>query len=47
MTIRQLRPGDEAALEAFLAGRAESSMFLRANLRTAGLVDGSGPAQGT
>ena len=47
MTIRQLRPGDEAALEAFLAGRAESSMFLRANLRAAGLVDGSGPAQGT
>lgn len=46
MTIRPLVPGDEAALEAFLAGHAESSMFLRANLRQAGLVDRGAPAEG-
>lgn len=30
---------DQPALEAFLAARPESSMFLRANLRAAGIVD--------
>lgn len=46
MTIRTLGPGDEAALEAFLARHADSSMFLRANLRAAGLVDRGAAAEG-
>ncbi|HTZ81129.1 MAG TPA: GNAT family N-acetyltransferase [Stellaceae bacterium] len=46
-TLRLLRPGDEAVLEAFLAGHAASSMFLRANLRNAGLVDRGAVYQGT
>jgi RimJ/RimL family protein N-acetyltransferase len=33
-------------LDAFLAQHADSSMFLRSNLRRAGLVDGDGPYQG-
>ncbi|WP_437959361.1 hypothetical protein WME76_06700 [Sorangium sp. So ce119] len=37
--LRTLVPGDEAALEAFLVQHAESSMFLRSNLRAAGLVE--------
>jgi uncharacterized protein len=37
--IRLLVPGDEPLLEAFLARHAESSMFLRSNVRHAGLVD--------
>ncbi|PYO40014.1 MAG: GNAT family N-acetyltransferase [Gemmatimonadetes bacterium] len=37
--LRLLRPGDEAALEAFLAGHADTSMFLRSNARSAGLAD--------
>jgi predicted GNAT family acetyltransferase len=45
--IRILQPGDEAALEAFLLPRIESSMFLLGNMRTAGLVDGGQPYQGT
>lgn len=39
VTMRVLRPGDEAALEAFLLPRIESSMFLLGNMRMAGLVD--------
>lgn len=38
-TIRVLQPGDEAALEAFLLPRIDSSMFLVGNLRAAGLDD--------
>ncbi len=38
-TVRLLRPGDEAPLDAFLARHAASSMFLRSNLRHAGLDD--------
>ena len=38
-TVRALRAGDEAALETFLARHADSTMFLRSNLRRAGLVD--------
>jgi len=38
-TIRILQPGDEAALEAFLLPRIDSSMFLIGNLRAGGLVD--------
>src|SRR5207237_1389343 len=42
-----LQPGDEAALDAFLARHAESSMFLRSNARAAGLVDRGEPLQAT
>jgi RimJ/RimL family protein N-acetyltransferase len=45
--IRILRRGDEVALEAFLAPRAETSMFLRANSRAAGLEDRGEPMQAT
>ena len=45
--IRILRPGDELALEAFLAPRAETSMFLRSNYRRAGLEDHGRPLQAT
>ena len=44
---RVLRPGDEAGLERFLARHADVSMFLRSNLRRAGLVDRGAPYQGT
>jgi ribosomal protein S18 acetylase RimI-like enzyme len=45
--FRKLGPGDEATLEAFLARAPESSMFLRANLAKAGIVDRGAPFQGT
>jgi len=35
--IRALSPGDEDAVDAFLATRADTSMFLRSNLRAVGL----------
>lgn len=41
--LRAAVPGDEAAIEAFLAGHAETSMFLRGNLRDFGLDDRSHP----
>jgi RimJ/RimL family protein N-acetyltransferase len=44
--IRILRPGDEAALEAFLLPRIDSSMFLIGNMRSAGLVDRGQPYEG-
>jgi predicted GNAT family acetyltransferase len=37
MMIRQLHPGDEAVLEAFLLPRLETSMFLISNMRESGL----------
>ena len=37
--IRILQPGDEAVLEAFLAPRLDSSMFLAGNMRAVGLLD--------
>lgn len=37
--IRILQPGDEGALEAFLAPRLSSSMFLVGNMRAVGLLD--------
>lgn len=46
-TVRILEPGDEAALEAFLLPRVETSMFLIGNQRLAGLVDGGQRYQGT
>ena len=45
--MRILRPGDETALDTFLARHADSSMFLRSNARAAGLVDHGQPGQGT
>jgi uncharacterized protein len=44
---RALGPGDEAKLEFFLAQAPEGSMFLRSNLRAAGLVDRGERFQGT
>ncbi|HVE87216.1 MAG TPA: GNAT family N-acetyltransferase [Myxococcales bacterium] len=46
-SIRVLRPGDEAALEAFLLPLTDSSMFLRANHRIGGLEDRGEFGQGT
>ncbi|MGH7333723.1 MAG: GNAT family N-acetyltransferase [Candidatus Rokuibacteriota bacterium] len=37
--MRILGAGDEEALEAFLVQHADSSMFLRSNLQTSGLID--------
>jgi RimJ/RimL family protein N-acetyltransferase len=45
--IRILRRGDEGALEMFLAPRADTSMFLRANARGGGLDDRGQPQQAT
>lgn len=44
--IRQLEPGDEAAVEQFLDIHADSSMFLHSNLAAAGLADGADAYQG-
>ena len=45
--VRVLGPGDEAALEAFLLPRIETSMFLLGNMRAVGLVDGGLVLHGT
>lgn len=45
--LRVLVPGEEEVLEAFLRPRTETSMFLRGNLRAAGLGDAGEPLQGT
>jgi uncharacterized protein len=45
--IDTLGPGDENALEAFLALHAHSSMFLRSNLAAGGIVDRGQPYQST
>ncbi|WP_218080072.1 GNAT family N-acetyltransferase [Anthocerotibacter panamensis] len=47
MLLKTLQPGDEAALEHFLVLHTDSSMFLRANHRAAGLLDQGQPLQGT
>ena len=47
MLVKILTPGDERALEAFLAPHADSSMILRSNVRSAGLVDRGEPYQAT
>jgi predicted GNAT family acetyltransferase len=39
MRIRALQSGDEAQLEAFLSHHYQTSMFLRSNVRQAGLLD--------
>jgi predicted GNAT family acetyltransferase len=46
-TIKILQPGDEAALEAFLLPRVETSMFLIGNMRAVGLVDNGQRYEGT
>lgn len=38
VVIRQLVAGDEATLESFLSGRPNNTIFLRSNLRRAGLA---------
>src|SRR5260370_39606072 len=45
--LRLLRPGDETALDAFLTDHTDSSMFLRANARAAGLIDRGSPLEAT
>src|SRR2546426_8100025 len=45
--VRPLQPSDAAALDAFLARHADSSMFLRSNALAAGLVDRGEPLQAT
>ena len=45
--VRPLQPSDAAALDAFLARHADSSMFLRSNALAAGLVDRGDPLQAT
>lgn len=44
---RVLREGDEDMLDAFLAGRPDTHLLLRANLRQGGLVDEGRIGQGT
>lgn len=41
--LREARSGDEAAIEAFLARHAETSMFLRGNLAAHGLFERDAP----
>src|SRR5260370_29265318 len=45
--LRLLRPVDETALDAFLTDHTDSSMFLRANARAAGLIDRGAPLEAT
>jgi hypothetical protein len=45
--VRILRPGDEDAVDRFLAGHADTSMFLRSNLRAVGLRDRGESQEGT
>lgn len=45
-TVRALGPDDEAGLHRFLDGHADSSMFLRSNLRAGGIEDRGMPYQG-
>jgi hypothetical protein len=45
--LRILTAGDAEALEAFLARHADSSVVLRSNARTGGLVDQGAPYQAT
>ncbi|MEO0838287.1 MAG: GNAT family N-acetyltransferase [Cyanobacteria bacterium J06643_5] len=47
MNLKLLQPGDEELLEAFVLQHINTSMFLRSNLQTAGLVDGNQRYQGT
>ena len=46
-SVRLLGPADLPAVDAFLLRHADSSLFLRSNLRTAGIVDRGETFQGT
>ncbi|MEN8184291.1 MAG: GNAT family N-acetyltransferase [Myxococcota bacterium] len=46
-TVRALKIGDEQALESFLAQHVETTMFLRGNLRQAGIEDRGERYQGS
>jgi len=46
-SVRLLGPADLPAIDAFLLRHADSSLFLRSNLRTAGIVDHGEPFQAT
>jgi len=45
--FRILEPGEEQAVDAFLAGYPDTSLMLRANLHAAGLADHGRPSQAT
>jgi GNAT superfamily N-acetyltransferase len=45
--VRPLGPADLPAIDAFLLRHADGSLFLRSNLRTAGIVDRGEPFQAT
>lgn len=45
--VRTLKPGDDLLLSDFLESRADSSMFLSANLKRSGLIDTGEPYSGT
>ena len=47
LELRTLRPGDEERLEAYLVPRTATSLFLRSNVRAAGLEDQGRPYEGT
>lgn len=47
MIVRRLDPRDRKAVDAFLLAHADSSLFLRSNLRAAGFVDRGAPQQAT
>lgn len=44
--VRTLAPGDEPELERFLSDHPDTTLFLRGNLRAAGLLDRGEPYQG-
>ncbi len=45
--VRRLGPDDRALLDAFLLRHADTSLFLRSNLRAAGILDEGQPFQAT
>ena len=47
MQLATVVPGGEAAVEQFLLEHADTSMFLRSNLRRAGLLDGGATYEAT
>jgi predicted GNAT family acetyltransferase len=47
IVVKRLGPEDRATLEAFLLEHADTSLFLRSNLRAGGIVDEGKPLQAT
>ena len=47
LVVRMLQPGEEVALDGFLARYPDTSMFLRSNARAGGLLDRGEPMQAT